>query len=93
MTIWVDAQISPKMAEWIKKEFNIESIAVKDIGLIRAKDKEIFNLQQQFGPPPQIIFLTCGNTSNKKLIEIFNETLYKAFDLIKSGEALVEISD
>lgn len=42
MKILIDAQLSPYLAKWIEKEFNIESVAVRDIGLRNATDKEIF---------------------------------------------------
>src|SRR5437667_10211377 len=111
MTFWIDAQLSPAIANWIKKEYDVECIPVRDLGLIRAEDKEIFqkareskvviitkdndfiNLQQQYGAPPQIIFLTCGNTSNQKLMEIFKKTFKQVIDLLKTGEKLVEISN
>lgn len=42
MTIWLDAQLSPKIADWISKTFGVDCVAIRDIGLTRAKDKEIF---------------------------------------------------
>ena len=42
MIIWLDAQISPFLAEWIQSEFNIEAKAVRDLGLRDATDKYIF---------------------------------------------------
>jgi predicted nuclease of predicted toxin-antitoxin system len=42
MTIWIDAQISPFLADWLKSEFKIDAIAVRDLDLHQAKDKEIF---------------------------------------------------
>ncbi|BDI15861.1 hypothetical protein ANSO36C_16630 [Nostoc cf. commune SO-36] len=48
-------------------------------------------LVDRFGSPPQVIWLTCGNTSNARLKEILNSTLPEALELLRSGEALVEI--
>ena len=42
--------------------------------------------------PPQIIWLTCGNTSNARLQEILSATLPAALELFRAGEALVEMS-
>lgn len=42
MKIWVDAQLSPAIAPWIKDTFGIEAFAVRDIGLRDAEDVEIF---------------------------------------------------
>ena len=44
------------------------------------------------GPPPQVIWITCGNTSNARLKEILTNTLPKALELLESGENLIEIN-
>ncbi|WP_331001431.1 DUF5615 family PIN-like protein [Nostoc sp. WHI] len=49
------------------------------------------DLVDRLGTPPQVIWLTCGNTSNARLKEILNSTLPEALELLRSGEALVEI--
>ncbi len=85
MMIWVDAQLSPEIAEFIESTFGIESRALKSLGLRDSKDNEIFAaarqanaivmtkdedfsiLLERFGPPPKIIWVTCGNTSNQHL--------------------------
>ena len=83
MKVWVDAQLSPSMAEWLEATFNVEASAVRDLGLRDAEDETIFYraraeaavvltkdidfvlLQERLGHPPQLIWLTCGNTSNQ----------------------------
>jgi predicted nuclease of predicted toxin-antitoxin system len=42
MIIWLDAQLSPAMASWISSEFSVSAIAIRDLGLRNAKDREIF---------------------------------------------------
>ena len=42
MTIWVDAQLSPRTARWISEQFSLESQALRDLGLRDAEDYEIF---------------------------------------------------
>ena len=92
MIIWIDAQLSPAIAAWIKIHFAVDSIAVRDLGLREAADREIFaaakvanaivmtkdsdfvKLLDRYGPPPQIIWLTCGNTCNERLQEILTQT-------------------
>ena len=109
--IWIDAQLSPLLALWIKETFGIEAKAVRELGLQRASDREIYTrarqenvvmmtkdsdfliLLDELGPPPQVLWITCGNTSNKFLKEILQETLSEAISLFKQGEALVEIRD
>lgn len=56
------------------------------------KDSDFVDLVERLGVPPQIIWLTCGNTSNARLREILNATLPEALELLQSGEALVEIT-
>ncbi|WP_375501749.1 DUF5615 family PIN-like protein [uncultured Nostoc sp.] len=55
------------------------------------KDSDFVDLVDRLGTPPQVIWLTCGNTSNARLKEILNSTLPEALELLRSGEALVEI--
>lgn len=109
MTIWVDAHLSPAIATWISSTFEIETVALRDLGLRDAEDPEIFeaakaqeaivmtkdsdfvDLVERLGSPPQIIWLTCGNTSNARLRKILRETLPRALELLAAGETLVEI--
>lgn len=60
--------------------------------IVMTKDSDFVDLVERLGPPPQIIWLTCGNTSNARLREILSETLPRALELLGSGEALVEIN-
>jgi predicted nuclease of predicted toxin-antitoxin system len=108
--IWVDAHISPAVAQWISAELREPAQSVRDLGLRNAKDKDIFAAARQaqaivmskdadfaemvdrLGPPPAVIWLTCGNTSNAALRVLLKSTLPRAIELIARGEALVEIS-
>lgn len=66
--------------------------AAKTQGIIfMTKDSDFADLVDRFGSPPQIIWLACGNTSNARLQEILSTTLPEALELLRSGEALVEI--
>ena len=66
--------------------------AKREGSIVMTKDSDFVLLLERFGPPPQIIWITCGNTSNARLKEILTSTLPKALELLKSGERLVEIS-
>jgi predicted nuclease of predicted toxin-antitoxin system len=110
MTIWIDAQLSPAIAKWITKNFSIQAIALRDLGLRDATDRQIFAAAQQdgavvmtkdsdfvelvkrYGAPPQVIWLTCGNTSNARLTQILATTLPQAIALLDAGESLIEIN-
>lgn len=57
------------------------------------KDKDFADLVQTLGPPPQVIWLTFGNTSNLNLRRILKAHLKDALELLRSGDALVEVQD
>lgn len=110
MKVWVDAQLSPSLAEWLEATFNVEATAVRDLGLRDAEDETIFYraravaavvltkdidfvlLLERLGPPPQVIWLTCGNTSNRSLCDLLQKHFSSAKSLLQDGEPLVEIS-
>ena len=111
MKIWVDAQLSPAIADWLAHQIGVEAEAVRDRGFRSATDREIFFAARQasavvmtkdrdfvelvgrLGAPPQVIWITCGNTSNARLQVILTEMLPCAIILLESGEPIVEITD
>ncbi|MGB3641376.1 MAG: DUF5615 family PIN-like protein [Rivularia sp. (in: cyanobacteria)] len=68
-----------------------EAAKVQEVILI-TKDSDFVELVNRLGSPPQIIWLTCGNTSNARLREILDATFLEALELLRAGEMLVEIS-
>lgn len=42
MTIWLDNHLSPSLAKWIGEEFGEPCLQVRDIGMARALDRDIF---------------------------------------------------
>lgn len=68
--------------------------AAKEAGaVVLTKDSDFLRLLEQFGPPPQVIWLACGNTSNAHLKTILKDAFPRAQALLAAGEKLVEISD
>jgi len=61
--------------------------------ILMTKDQDFVDLVGRLEAPPQIIWLTCGNTSNARLKEILSAVLPTALELLRSGEPLVEISE
>jgi predicted nuclease of predicted toxin-antitoxin system len=49
-------------------------------------------LLERFGPPPRVVWVRCGNSSNAKLRQVLSKTLLKALQMLESGERLVEIN-
>jgi predicted nuclease of predicted toxin-antitoxin system len=109
--IWVDAQLSPVIAQWITSAYGVDAVAIRTLRLRDARDRDIFlsareanaiiltkdrdlvDLAIQLGSPPQILWVTCGNTSNTKLKTILTKAWPPAIELLKAGETIVEISD
>jgi predicted nuclease of predicted toxin-antitoxin system len=60
--------------------------------IVMTKDSDFVSLVQRHGSPPQIIWLTCGNTSNAALRLILAKALSDALALLAQGEPLVEIA-
>ena len=65
--------------------------AKKANAVVMTKDSDFISLLDRFGSPPNIIWLTCGNTSNANLKRILNSTLQDAINLLEQGETIVEI--
>lgn len=61
--------------------------------VVMTKDSDFVQLQDRLGAPPQVLWVTCGNTSNARLQEIFATLLLAALTLLRAGEDLVEIGD
>jgi predicted nuclease of predicted toxin-antitoxin system len=60
--------------------------------IFMTKDSDFVDLVERLGSPPQIIWLTFGNTSNAQLKEILTATLPRALEILATGESLVEIN-
>ena len=111
MILWLDAQLSPAIAVWLRMRFGLDAHAVRDLGLRDAEDPEIFaaaraagvvvmtkdsdfvDLLQRHGPPPQIIWLRSGNTSNERLKVVLSQAMPAVLPMLEAGEPLVEIGD
>jgi predicted nuclease of predicted toxin-antitoxin system len=74
------------------EDFEIFEAAKAQGAIVITKDRDFVDLVDRYGVPPQIIWLTCGNTSNTRLREILSATLPEALELLRTGEMLVEIS-
>lgn len=111
MTIWLDAQLSPALANWMGETFGVLCRTVRDLDLRDAGDAQIFEaartadavvmtkdadfvrLLERHGPPPQVLWVTCGNTSNQVLRQLLRHVWPNVCAMLDAGEALVEISD
>ncbi|MBD2120160.1 hypothetical protein H6F68_04420 [Trichocoleus sp. FACHB-262] len=57
------------------------------------KDSDFIDLVCRLGTPPQILWLTCGNVTNRNLQQLLTATLPEALEKLGQGEAIVEISN
>lgn len=57
------------------------------------KDVDFKEMVLREGVPPQVIWVTCGNTSNANLRSILRARLPEVIRLLTTGEPLVELSD
>jgi predicted nuclease of predicted toxin-antitoxin system len=74
------------------KDFPIFEAAREANAIVLTKDADFPHLLSQHGPPPKVLWLTCGNTSNQHLHRILRSALESALELLKSGESMVEIT-
>lgn len=61
--------------------------------VLMTKDSDFVELVGRLGAPPQVIWITSGNTSNARLREILSDTFPRAVELLLAGEKVVEIRE
>jgi len=59
--------------------------------VVMSKDSDLLHLLDEHGPPPRIIWVTAGNTSNRRMREILSQVLPDAVEMLWEGEPMVEI--
>lgn len=59
--------------------------------VIVTKDSDFATLVERRGPPPQVVWLRCGNVSNSELRRILAGAWPRAIALLAGDERLVEI--
>src|SRR5436190_19699114 len=61
--------------------------------IVLSKDADFVELLQQHGPPPQVVLVTCGNTSNARLRRVVQAAWPTVVTMLERGEPLVELGD
>ena len=107
MKLWLDQmlprRLSERIAEWVGcsvwhvgtkyPEDEDLFLSARSAGaVVVTKDIDFGSLVERFGPPPQLIWLRCGNCSNRELEPIPKATLPTALELLEEGEPIVEIA-
>src|SRR5215210_1946871 len=49
---------------------------------VMTKDRDFLDLLDRVGPPPQLIWVTCGNTSNAHLKTLLSAAMPKVLDML-----------
>lgn len=61
--------------------------------VIITKDSDFVDLVCRLGAPPQILWLTCGNVTNRNLRQLLSAALPDALEQLRQGEMIVEITN
>ncbi|MEL6552964.1 MAG: DUF5615 family PIN-like protein [Cyanobacteria bacterium J06621_11] len=61
--------------------------------VITTKDSDFIDLVCRLGAPPKIIWLTCGNVTNRNLKKLLQATLHNVIAQLENGETIVEINN
>jgi predicted nuclease of predicted toxin-antitoxin system len=75
------------------KDIEIFAAAQTEGAVIMTKDSDFIDLGCRLESPPQILWLTCGNVTNRNLRQLLMATLPDALRQLQQGEMIVEISN
>jgi hypothetical protein len=75
----LDAQLSPALCQYIADRFTVEV------------NRDLLELSRRHGPPPQVVWIRSGNTSNAILRRSLNGMFPDVLRLLSEGEAIVEL--
>ncbi len=99
LTRWLSSEFG--VEAWPVRDLGLRDAGDREIFLaareaeaaVLTKDSDFVRLVEQLGPPPQILWLTVGNTSNAHLREVLSKSFVSAQKLLRQGEPLVEITE
>ncbi|NJL40510.1 MAG: DUF5615 family PIN-like protein [Leptolyngbyaceae cyanobacterium RM2_2_4] len=75
------------------QDIEIFEAARAENAVIMTKDSDFIDLVCRLGSPPQILWLTCGNVTNRNLRQLLAATLPDALERLNQGEVIIEISN
>jgi predicted nuclease of predicted toxin-antitoxin system len=61
--------------------------------VLMTKDSDFVELVERLGPPPQLLWVTCGNTTNARLKQVLIKCMPLAIAQLESGAPLIEITE
>ena len=99
IALWLNQQYAT-----IVTAHSVRSLGLRDAGdevifqkakqqkaVIMTKDDDFVKLLDRIGPPPQLIWITTGNTSNAAMREILAKHFFTIIEMLKNGEPLIEL--
>jgi predicted nuclease of predicted toxin-antitoxin system len=89
----VDAKVLRELGLRDATDTEIFARARSSGAVLISKDIDFVNLVQRLGPPPQIVWLTCGNVTNAHLKSVFARAWPSVANLLAAGERVVELGD
>jgi len=75
------------------QDIEIFEAARAEDAVIMTKDSDFIDLVCRWGSPPRILWLTCGNVTNRYLRQLLTATLPDALKQLRQGEMIMEISN
>ena len=96
---WIESEfgVTARSVKWLglRDASDLEIfMSAREVGaVILSKDADFARLVASRGTPPQILWITAGNTSNERMRTILARNLNRALVLLSTGESLVQIGD
>lgn len=95
---WITEQFTPIQAVPVR-ELGLRNADDREIfaqarsagAVVMTKDRDFLHLLFEQGPPPQVIWLRVGNSSNQALQAVLLRTLEQALASLGNGEPWVEV--
>ena len=91
VTFGLEAAALRDLSLWDAQDIAIFEAARAEGAVIMTKDSDFIDLVCRLGTPPQILWLTCGNVTNRNLRLLLTATLPDALERLQQGEMIVEI--
>lgn len=76
-----------------RSDFEIFGAIRTDGSVIVTKDADFVAFVRTHNPPPQVLWIRCGNVTNRALIDRFESEMGRALGRLKAGDPVVQIVD
>ncbi len=89
----IDASSLQRLGLLTASDIDIFELAREQDAVILTKDADFVELVNRRGPPPKVVWLSCGNTKNLRLREILVTQWVRVAKLLEEGHPVVELTD